>query len=42
MSEWLSEKGVDVDGEVRVFVRNGTLRICVRETLVVVADGKRR
>ncbi len=42
MSERLSEKGVDVDGEVRVFVRNGTLKICVGEILVVFADGKRR
>jgi len=42
MSEWLCGKGVDVDGEVRVFVKDGTLRICVGKVLLVVAEGKRR
>ncbi len=40
MSEWLSEEGMDVDGDVRVFVKGGTLKLCVGETLVLSADGQ--
>lgn len=42
MTEWLCQKGVEVDGEVRVFLKEGTLKICIGDVLVMVAEGKKR
>lgn len=42
MTEWLCGKGVVVDGEVRVFVKDRTLKVCVGDVWVLVAEGKKR